>query len=115
MKGKKKIEKGIKKAIKGKYKVMFYKDEQGRTRTISKIDQNNAENAIAIAKGMLAALGEEGIAPASPNAKHVIDVNGQVYQYDPNKVSKTEAQNQLEEFSKITTKLAKLGLEAALA
>jgi len=111
---KKKIEKGIEKALKGKYKVMFYKDELGRTRTIQKIDQSNAEKAIAIARGMLDALKEEGIAPASPNAEHVIEVNGQKYQYDPNKVSKTEAQQQLEEFSKIATKLAKLGLEAAL-
>ena len=106
--------KKIEKALKGKYKVMFYKDELGRTRTIQKIDQSNAEKAIAIARGMLDALKEEGIAPASPNAEHVIEVNGQKYQYDPNKVSKTEAQQQLEEFSKIATKLAKLGLEAAL-
>lgn|GEM_PF-5171863 len=106
--------KKIEKAIKGKYKVMFYKDELGRTRTIQKIDQSNAEKVIAIARGMLDALKEEGIAPASPNAKHVIEVNGKKYQYDPKKVSKTDAQQQLEEFTKIATKLAKLGLEAAL-
>ncbi len=110
--------KAIKKALKNKYNVMFYTDEEGRRRAIKLQDEKALKNAEATLKALSSlntVMLQQGIQPASSNSNNgnIIEINenGKTYRYtyDPNKVNEEQAKKEIETYIYLALKAAELG------
>ena len=105
----------LKKALKNRYSVMFYTDEEGRRRAIKLQEEKARRNVQAFLEALEEQMMAEGIRPANDGSSpdHVVEVvkDGKVYryEYDPNKVSKDEAKEQIKTYLSLAIKAAEIG------
>jgi hypothetical protein len=112
----------VKNWLKGQHNTIFYTDEKGRRRAIRHIDEVNKGRLEGILASLQPQLTEaeqtmqqNGIKPAGnvmDTEGHVIEVsnNGQVekYRYDPDKVSREQAKQDVQNYVKLATSVAEI-------
>lgn len=117
-----KAKKAAKNWLKGQHDTIFYTDEKGRRRAIRHIDEVNKGRLEGILASLQPQLTEaeqtmqqNGIKPAGnvmDTEGHVIEVsnNGQVekYRYDPDKVSREQAKQDVQNYVKLATSVAEI-------